>query len=54
MRRISKLNDNHIDAYTDIALNAYPSFKDLTDEGIRKYKETVAHIMKTDSKVTFY
>ncbi|MBE6082953.1 MAG: GNAT family N-acetyltransferase [Tissierellaceae bacterium] len=54
MREIRKLNETHIDAYTDIAFNAYPSFKDFTEEAMNKYKETVAYIMNNDSAVTFY
>lgn len=54
MREIRQLNKAHIDAYSDIAFNAYPSFKDLSSEAVKKYKDTVAHIMETDPNVTFY
>lgn len=54
MREIRKLNERHIDAYADIAFNAYPSFKDFTEEAMNEYKKTVEHIMKNDSAVTFY
>lgn len=54
MRGIRILNETHIDAYTDIAFNAYPSFKDFSEEAINEYKKTVEHIMKNDSAVTFY
>jgi predicted acetyltransferase len=54
MRKIRQLNETHIDAYSDIAFNAYPSFKDLSSEAVKKYKDTVAHIIETDPNVTFY
>lgn len=54
MREIRKLNEEHIDAYIDIAFNAYPSFKDFTNEGISQYKKTALDIMKNDPIVTFY
>lgn len=54
MREILKLDESHICSYSDIALNAYPSFKDLSEEGIRKYKDIVRQTMRTDKDVTFY
>lgn len=54
MREIRKVNERHIDAYTDIAFNAYPSFKDFTEEAMNEYKKIVDHIMKNDRAVTFY
>ncbi len=54
MREIRKLNEEHIDAYIEIAFNAYPSFKDFSTEGIEKYKKTALEIMKNDPIVTFY
>ena len=32
-REIRRLDPSHIDAYTDIAFNAYPSFKDFSAQG---------------------
>lgn len=54
MREIRRLNESHIDAYSSIALNAYPSFKDLSDPGIEEYKETLLQVMETDPHVSFY
>jgi len=54
MREIRVLNETHIDAYTDIAYHAYPSFKDFTEEAMAAYKKTVAHMMDHDPAVTFY
>ncbi|HZJ98799.1 MAG TPA: GNAT family N-acetyltransferase [Tissierellaceae bacterium] len=54
MREIRRLNKSHIDAYSSIAFNAYPSFKDLSDQGIREYKENLLRIMQTDPQVSFY
>lgn len=54
MREILKLDESHIDAYSDIALNSYPSFKDLSEDGIKEYKEIVRQTMRDDKNVTFY
>jgi len=54
MREILKLNKSHIDAYTDIAFNAYPSFKDFSKEAMDAYKEEALFIMENDPVVTFY
>lgn len=54
MRDIRKLNTSHIDDYTDIAYNAYPSFKNLEEDAMNEYKSSVEEILKCDSDVTFY
>jgi predicted acetyltransferase len=54
MREIRKLNETHIDAYTDIAFNAYPSFKNFTKDNMDEYKKVAVEIMNNDPIVTFY
>lgn len=54
MRVIRQLDESHVDAYADIAFNAYPSFKNFNKEAVDDYKATVIHIMRTDPIVTFY
>ncbi|MBS4538790.1 GNAT family N-acetyltransferase [Clostridium sp. D2Q-11] len=54
MREIRKLNEEYIDEYTEIAFNAYPSFKDFTKKAMDKYKKEALDILKNDSVVTFY
>ncbi|MCT4620055.1 MAG: GNAT family N-acetyltransferase [Marinisporobacter sp.] len=54
MREIRKLNEMHIDEYTEIAYNAYPSFKDFTKESMAQYKKETLEILKNDPTVTFY
>lgn len=54
MREIRQLNETHIDAYTDIAFNAYPSFKNLEKDAVEKYKKIAREIMTNDPDVTFY
>ncbi|MDL2274052.1 GNAT family N-acetyltransferase [Oscillospiraceae bacterium OttesenSCG-928-G22] len=54
MREILRLDESHIDAYTTIAHNAYPSFKDRSEEGIRAYKARVADILRTEKDVEFF
>ncbi len=54
MRRIIQINENHIDDYTDIAFNAYPSFKELEKEAVDEYKRITIETMKNDPDVTFY
>lgn len=54
MRVIKELNEQHIDAYTDIAFNAYPSFKNFTKEAMDAYKEVALDILKNDPIVTFF
>lgn len=54
MREIRQLNETHIDAYTDIAFNAYPSFKNLEKDAVEKYKKIAMEIMTNDPDVTFY
>lgn len=54
MREIRQLDPSHIDAYADIAFNAYPSFKDFSQEAMASYKEVAVFIMENDPVVTFY
>lgn len=54
VRAIRPLDPSHIDAYTEIAYNAYPSFKDRSPEGLARYKAVVADIMANDSGVAFF
>ncbi len=54
MREILELSEIHIDEYTEIAYNAYPSFKDFTKESMDEYKKETLDIMKNDPVVTFY
>ena len=54
MREIRKLSENNIDAYTDIAFNAYPSFKNFTKEAMQEYKKVATDILNNDPMVTFY
>lgn len=54
MREIKRLESTHIDAYANIAFNAYPSFKDFSHEARINYKKTVQLIMDTDPIVSFY
>jgi len=54
MREIRKLNEENIDEYTEIAFNAYPSFKDFTKEAMDTYKREAVDILKNDEVVTFY
>lgn len=54
MRKILKLNEQHIDKYTNITFKSYPSFKDFSKEGIRDYKDNLLHIMNNHKDVHFY
>lgn len=54
MREIRELDRSHIDAYTEIAYNAYPSFKDFSKEAMDRYKATAVDILENDPDVTFY
>lgn len=54
MREIRLLGPEHIDDYTDIAFNAYPSFKDFEPEAMAAYKKEAVRIMTEDPIVTFY
>ncbi|MDM8533985.1 GNAT family N-acetyltransferase [Clostridiaceae bacterium HSG29] len=54
MREIKQLNESHIDAYTDIAFNAYPSFKNFNKDAMDKYKLEAIETMNNDPVVTFY
>ncbi len=54
MREILELNEKHIDEYTDIAFNAYPSFKELEKQAVDEYKKTTIDIMTDDPDVSFY
>lgn len=54
MREIRKLSENDIDAYTDIAFNAYPSFKNFTKRAMEEYKKVATYILNNDAQVTFY
>lgn len=53
-REIRELTREHIDAYAEIAYNAYPSFKDFSKEAMDRYKRTAVDILENDSAVTFY
>lgn len=54
MRQILKLDIKDIDRYTEIAYDAYPSFKDLDSEALKSYKADVKKYMLEDDSVTFY
>ena len=54
MREIRLLNEDYIDAYADIAFNAYPSFKNFTKETMDEYKKVATDILNNDPMVTFY
>lgn len=54
MRRIFKLNENHIDKYADITFRSYPSFKDFSTKAMEEYKKHVRHIMENHKDVSFY
>lgn len=54
MRHIRELGIADIDRYTEIAYDAYPSFKDLDPESIRVYKEGVKYIIEQDDTVKFF
>jgi predicted acetyltransferase len=54
MREIRLLSEEHIDAYADIAFNAYPSFKNFTKESMDEYKKVATDILNNDPMVTFY
>lgn len=54
MREIRELSEIHIDEYTEIAYNAYPSFKDFSKEAMDKYKKETLEVLKNDADVTFY
>jgi predicted acetyltransferase len=54
MRKIRNLSEKDIDAYTDIAFNAYPSFKNFTKEAMEEYKKVATDILNNDPLVTFY
>lgn len=53
-RIIKPLNPSHMDAYIEIAFNAYPSFKDFSPEGKASYKAEALEIMAKDPIVTFF
>ncbi len=53
-REIRELDTSHIDAYTEIAFKAYPSFKDFSPEAMNAYKEVAIETMVHDPVVTFY
>lgn len=54
MREIKRLNEKHIDQYTDIAYNTYPSFKELEEEAMEEYKKITIATMKDDPDVQFH
>lgn len=54
MREIRELDTNNIDDYTDIAYNAYPSFKNLEESALKEYKKEIEEIIKNHEDVTFY
>lgn len=54
MREIRKLDASHVDAYTEIAFNAYPSFKNFEKSAMDEYKAEVIRIMNEDPIVTFF
>ncbi|MBF8982686.1 GNAT family N-acetyltransferase [Lutibacter sp. B2] len=54
MREIRRLSEIHIDEYTEITYNAYPSLRDFTKEAVEAYKKDIVDIIKNDNSVTFY
>jgi predicted acetyltransferase len=51
---IKPLDESHVGAYQEIAYNAYPSFKDLSDDAIKQYNEMITDILINDPNVIFY
>lgn len=54
MREIRKLDGSHIHQYTEIAYNAYPSFKNFEKESMAEYEKSTLKILENDPDVTFY
>ncbi len=54
MKTIRALTLDDIKAYTTVAYNAYPSFKDFSNEGLENYYEDIKDSMENDDKVHFY
>lgn len=51
MREIRPLTIHDLDGYTDIAYNAYPSFKDLSPAGVAAYKANLRDVIENDPDV---
>lgn len=54
MREVRTLSRGDIDGYTDIAYSSYPSFKDLSPEGVAAYKANLLDIIENDPDVTVF
>lgn len=54
MREVKLLTAADIDAYTTIAYDAYPSFKDLSAEGLMAYKANLRDVIENDPDVRVF
>ncbi len=52
-REVKIISPDLIEEYITIYLNAYPSYKDLSEEGITKYKNKYLNSMNGDKNITF-
>ena len=52
-REVKIISPDLIDEYITIYLNSYPAYKDLSEEGIAKYKNKYINSMKNDENITF-
>ena len=52
-RKVRIISPDLIEEYLTIYLNAYPAYKDLSDEGIAGYRNKYLNSMKNDENITF-
>lgn len=52
-REVKVISPDLIDEYITIYLNSYPAYKDLSEDGIAKYKNKYINSMKNDENITF-
>ena len=52
-REVKIISPDLIEEYLTIYLNAYPAYKDLSDEGIAGYRNKYLNSMKNDENITF-
>lgn len=52
-REVRIISPELIEEYLTIYLNAYPAYKDLSDEGIEGYRNKYLNSMKNDENITF-
>ncbi len=53
-REVKEIPPELIEDYLTIYLNAYPAFKNIGDEGRKKYRARILHSMANDKNINFY